>query len=67
MQNANVIRRTTKRCSLVEFQLDELLQLERLARDRVLVELLDVRHDVKDLRGGGECARVRGAGRSELF
>lgn len=50
--------------SLVELELDELLQLEGLARDRVLAELADVRHDVEDLGGpsAGEGPRQAGGG-----
>lgn len=46
----------------MELELDELLQLERVARDRVLVELLNVRNDVEDLlaRTSGEQSAVRG-------
>lgn len=44
----------------MKLEADEVLQLKWLARDRVLVELLDVRNNVEDLRTG--VRRVRGHG-----
>ena len=44
---------------LVEMQLDDVSQLQRLSRDRMLLELLDVGHNVCDvIHCAVSCARL---------
>ena len=44
---------------LVEMQLDDVFQLQRLPRDRVLLELLDIRYNVCNVIDSAiSCARL---------